>query len=197
MVRFCSMAAPLPAAGATASFTAGFVVDTRTAIGKREIFGPFQVDPGRKTIMRSSSGFQPEQASHLESSEMCATCHTLFAHTLGPDGETIGELPEQVPYLEWRHGGYARDDDSFREGGDRIRYSVALGRAQGPFRIEAELWCQPIAYRWAYDLRLREAAETNRFAGMYQSMAGASAITLARAVASAHQSSPPYSRSNP
>ena len=81
--------------------------------------------------------------------------------------------------------GDARDDDSFREGGDRIRYSAPLGQAQGPFRIEAELWYQPIAYRWAHNLRQRKAAETNRFAGMYQSMAGASAITLARAMASA------------
>jgi len=389
--------------GTRASFTAGFAINTRTAIGNREIFGPFEVDQGRKRIMRSSTGFQPEKSPHLESSEMCATCHTLFTHTLGPDGETIGELPEQVPYLEWRHSGYAtarscqschmplvaaqvpissvlgesrtgfarhvfqggnffmpqvftryrdqlgvtalaqeldaassqtrqhleteaarlviegvivsggrlhaevvvknlaghklptaypsrrvwirltvrdtqgkvvfesgalnedgsivgndndadpnrfephydqidagekvqiyeaimtgadkrlttglltglryvkdnrllprgfdkatadddiathgdaRTDNSFTEGGDRVRYSVSLGQAQGPFLIEAELWYQPVAYRWAHNLRQREAAETNRFVGMYQSMAGASAVILGRAAASAHQ----------
>lgn len=37
---------------------------------------------------------------HLQSSELCATCHTLYTHALGPGGEVIGELPEQVPYLE-------------------------------------------------------------------------------------------------
>jgi hypothetical protein len=34
---------------------------------------------------------------------MCATCHTLYTNALGPKGEVIGSLPEQVPYLEWRH----------------------------------------------------------------------------------------------
>jgi hypothetical protein len=389
--------------GARTSFTAGFSIDPRTAIGSREIFGPFEVDQGRKRIMRSSTGFQPEKASHLESSEMCATCHTLITHTLGPDGSTIGELPEQVPYLEWLHSGYAktrscqschmplvaaqvpissvmgeprsgfarhvfqggnffmprvfvrhreqlgvaapsqefdaasshtirhleteaarlaieeitvsgdrlhaavvvenlaghklptaypsrrvwirlavrdaqsrvifesgafqpdgsiagndndadpkrfephydridaveqvqiyeaimtgadkrlttglltglhyvkdnrllpqgfdkttagediathgdaRNDDSFTEGRDRVRYSIPLGQAQGPFLIEAELRYQPVAYRWALNLRQRQAAETDRFAAMYQSTAGASATILAKAAVSARQ----------
>ena len=50
------------------------------------------------------------------------------------------------------HGG-AADDPDFTGGGDSVRYSVALGAAQGPFEIEAELWYQPIAYRWASNLR--------------------------------------------
>lgn len=385
--------------GAPSSFTAGFVIDARTPLDGRAIFGPFEVDPGHRTIMRSATGFQPERADHLATSEVCATCHTLITHTLGPGGETIGELPEQVPYLEWRHSAYARtrscqschmprieeptpissvlgeprdgfvqhvfqggnffmprvfmryrdelgvaappaefgaaaaetqkhleteaariavenprvadgrlaaevvvenlaghklpsaypsrrvwirfavrdgqgkilfesgafapdgsiagndndgdadryephydeidspdevqiyeavmvdsggrpttglltgiryvkdnrllpqgfdkatageqiavhgparEDRSFGAGGDRIRYSVALGRATGPFRIEAELWYQPVAYRWAFNLRRQEAPETVRFVSMYQSTARVSAVILARTAA--------------
>ena len=97
--------------GTRASFVGGFSVDTTSPMGQRSVFGPYSVDQGRTTIMHSSSGFRQVQSSHLQESEMCATCHTLYTDTRGPDGEVIGELPEQVPYLEWRHSDY-RDSQS-------------------------------------------------------------------------------------
>jgi hypothetical protein len=60
-------------------------------------------------VMRSASTFSPTEGAHIQSSEVCATCHTLFTHTLGPGGKVIGELPEQVPYLEWRHSAYPQE----------------------------------------------------------------------------------------
>jgi len=57
--------------------------------------------------MQSSSGFEPVRASHIANAEHCATCHTLYTHALGAEGETVGELPEQVPYLEWNHSVYS------------------------------------------------------------------------------------------
>lgn len=92
--------------GEKESFTAGFSVDSRTPLGNRSIFGPFEVDAGRKRLMRSASQFEPVQAAHSQSSELCATCHTLYTHALSPNGEVVGELPEQVPYLEWKHSSY-------------------------------------------------------------------------------------------
>jgi hypothetical protein len=92
--------------GTEESFTAGFVLDTQTPIGQRAVFGPFDVDAGRTRVMNSSSHFAPTAKKHLQDSAFCATCHTLYTHALGPDGEVVGELPEQVPYLEWRHSAY-------------------------------------------------------------------------------------------
>ncbi|HSL16715.1 MAG TPA: hypothetical protein VLB51_02295 [Methylomirabilota bacterium] len=89
------------------SFTGGFVIDRATPLGGRDIFGPFDVDEGRTAVMRSASRFEPARADHVQSSELCATCHTLYTHALGPDGEVVGELPEQVPYLEWRHSDFS------------------------------------------------------------------------------------------
>jgi hypothetical protein len=80
-------------------------------------------------------------------------------------------------------GGAASDDD-FVGGRDRVRYSVALGSSQGPYRIEAELRYQSIAYRWAANLRQYDAPEPRRFVRYYDSMAAGSAVTLARAEAS-------------
>ncbi len=92
--------------GTEESFTAGFEVDTTTPLGGREAFGPFDVTEGRASLMRSASLFVPAKAAHVSSSELCATCHTLYTHTLDDDGEVVGELPEQVPYLEWLHSDY-------------------------------------------------------------------------------------------
>ncbi len=93
--------------GSKESLVGGFIIGGVEAPGVRNIYGPFEVDNGRQTVMRSStSGFEPVEASHVQRSELCATCHTLITHALGPGGEVIGELPEQVPYQEWLHSGY-------------------------------------------------------------------------------------------
>ena len=88
------------------SFTAGFVVDHERAAGERHAFGPHDVDEGRQALMRSASQLVPERAGHIQTSEVCATCHTLFTHALDDEGNVVGELAEQVPYLEWRHSDY-------------------------------------------------------------------------------------------
>jgi hypothetical protein len=87
--------------GHRSSFTGGFTVDTVTPLEHRRIFGPYEVDPGRAALMRSATGFQPTAASHIQQSELCATCHTLYTHPLDAAGKPRGEFPEQVPYQEW------------------------------------------------------------------------------------------------
>jgi hypothetical protein len=76
--------------------------------------------------------------------------------------------------------GDAASDPAFVGGSDRVRYSVDVTRAQGPFRIDARLWYQPIGFRWAQNLRLQPAPETDRFVAYYESMADVSGIVLAR-----------------
>jgi hypothetical protein len=92
--------------GTRESFTAGFVVDPDTPLGKRQAFGPYDVDQGRTRIMQSASQMVPSTAAHVQDSTLCASCHTLYTHTRGPEGQVLGELPEQVPYLEWKHSDY-------------------------------------------------------------------------------------------
>jgi hypothetical protein len=92
--------------GVREGFTGGYVIDGTTAMGSRTVFGPFQVDSGRTRIMTSASEFHPEEAGHIQSPEFCANCHTLFTHALDDEGNEVGELAEQVPYLEWKHSNY-------------------------------------------------------------------------------------------
>jgi hypothetical protein len=92
--------------GTRESFVGRFTIDETRPAGARQVFGPFEIDKGRTTIMHSSSTFQPTEGKQIRSSELCATCHTLFTQALDARGEVVGELPEQVPYQEWLHSAY-------------------------------------------------------------------------------------------
>jgi len=88
--------------GTRESFVGGFVVDTMRNLGEREEYGPFKIENGQTRIIRTSSGgYKPTEGEHVRQSELCATCHTLITTALGPGGQKIGELPEQMPYQEW------------------------------------------------------------------------------------------------
>jgi hypothetical protein len=64
------------------SFTGHFAIDTTTPLDERRMFGPYSVDQGRTALMRSATGFVPTTASHIQQSELCATCHTLYTRSL-------------------------------------------------------------------------------------------------------------------
>jgi hypothetical protein len=93
--------------GTPESFTGGYVVSTVRSDKPRPTYGLHEVDKGRTRIMQSATGmFAPTESTHIRESELCATCHTLYTEALGADGTPIGRLPEQMPYLEWRHSSY-------------------------------------------------------------------------------------------
>jgi hypothetical protein len=80
--------------------------------------------------------------------------------------------------------GDAADDPNFTDAGDAVHYSVALGNSQGPYHVEAELWYQPIGFRWAHNLAAYDTPETKRIVGYYDSMPSGTAVVLAHAQAS-------------
>ena len=97
--------------GTKSSFTGGFVIDLTTPLEQRQMFGPYDVDRGRTALMRSATGLVPTPSTHIQQSEVCATCHTLYTHTLNAAGEPTSEFPEQMPYQEWLHSEF-RDTES-------------------------------------------------------------------------------------
>ncbi len=93
--------------GAETSFNGAFGMDATTLMGERKVFGPYAPDAGRSAVMHSVSGFEQAEGEHIQESALCATCHTLYTQALGPSGQIVGRLPEQVPYLEWLESDYA------------------------------------------------------------------------------------------
>jgi hypothetical protein len=79
--------------------------------------------------------------------------------------------------------GEAASDADFTGAGDRVRYSVSLDGAQDPLEVNAELWYQPISYRWANNLRRYDAPEPRRFTSYFDSMASGSAVLVVSASA--------------
>jgi hypothetical protein len=96
--------------GTRESFNGEFVMKPTPPDGTRVIFGPFQIDAGRKTIMRSVTGFVQAQGSHIQQSELCATCHTLITQAFSPTGQVIGSIVEQANFQEWQHSDYSKGD---------------------------------------------------------------------------------------
>jgi hypothetical protein len=117
--------------GSSSSFNGNFQLSPTRADGVREVFGPFAVDKGRHTIMRSTTGFEQVEAPHVRQSELCATCHTLITSAIGSDGRVIGSLPEQMNYQEWRHSDFSREERSCQ--------SCHMPRADGPLRVSSVL----------------------------------------------------------
>ena len=68
--------------------------------------------------------------------------------------------------------------------GDRVRYIVDTAGRAGPFRIDVEFRYQPIAFRWAQNLKAYDAAETRRFVSLFDAMSAGSSVVLARSAAS-------------
>jgi len=117
--------------GTSASFNGEFVIKPTPTDGKRIIFGPYRIDAGRKTIMHSVSGFVQAEGAHIKQSELCATCHTLITKALGPNGEVVGSLPEQMNFQEWLNSDFSREQRSCQ--------SCHMPRAPGPLRSSSVL----------------------------------------------------------
>jgi hypothetical protein len=100
----------------------------------------------------------------------------LKDNRLLPDGFDKQTADKDVAVI-----GDAFNDPGFTGGSHRVRYWVSLGAAAGPFTIEAELWYQPIGFRWANNLKLySRAEEPRRFNTYFDSMQSSTAALLAR-----------------
>src|SRR3989475_6703127 len=126
--------------GTRESFNGGFVVHGPGADGNRTEYGPFEIQKGRITIMRSSTeGYRPEEGKHIRESELCATCHTLITTALGAGGRVIGALPEQMPYPEWLHSDYRNKQSCQDCHMPQIDGPVQIARVLGEAREGARL----------------------------------------------------------
>jgi hypothetical protein len=119
--------------GTRESFNGEFLMKPTPPDGTRVIFGPFQIDAGRKTIMRSVTGFVQAQGSHVQQSELCATCHTLITQAFSPTGQVIGSIVEQANFQEWQHSDYSKEQNG------RSCQSCHMPEVSGETRIASVL----------------------------------------------------------
>jgi hypothetical protein len=121
-----------------------------------------------------------DQKDHVTTG-LLAGVHYLKDNRLLPDGFDKHTADADIAVV-----GDALNDPAFTGGGHRVRYFAPLGTATGPFTIEAELWYQPIGYRWANNLKPYDhAPEPHRFNNYFNSMKASTATVLARATSNA------------
>ena len=68
------------------------------------VYGPYEYPD--TFFMQQFIGYTPSYEPKSLTSDLCATCHTLFTPTLDEQGNIVGDFPEQTPYLEWKNSIY-------------------------------------------------------------------------------------------
>lgn len=92
--------------GTRESFVGNFIIDPPEE-GRHAEHGPYAIDTGHQQVMRTSTGgFIPGEGAQIRDSALCGTCHQLYTVALDKQGNRVGELAEQMPYLEWLHSDY-------------------------------------------------------------------------------------------
>ncbi len=119
------------------SFSGHYEINADLPAGERHAYGPFPIAENNLIVMQSVSGFVPTESSHVQESEMCGVCHTLYTPTIDAAGEIAGEFAEQMVYPEWLASSY-RDTDSCQachtpaaQGG--VVLSITGGEPRSPF----------------------------------------------------------------
>ena len=102
--------------GTKAGMSGNFVINAPRTGNIHPEYGPFNIVPGNQEIMYSSTGgLQPNEGQHIRDAELCAECHQLYTTARDRAGKAIGQLPEQMPYLEWLNSDYYRNHRSCQD----------------------------------------------------------------------------------
>lgn len=85
--------------GSSQSFSGHFIIKP-----DKILYGPYT--DSDTTLMPAIIGYKARYSPHVNQSELCATCHTLFTTKLDYQNHIVGYFPEQTPYLEWKNSIY-------------------------------------------------------------------------------------------
>jgi len=121
--------------GFPASYSGGYQIEAQAAAEGRPAFGIFEPAESDRASMRAVSGFVPEQSQHLNQSEFCATCHTLYTPIYTAQGETGEVFPAQTPYFEWFYSEYRNTTTCLDCHMPVAEGSVRLTNQETPLRV--------------------------------------------------------------
>src|SRR5713226_3890858 len=137
-----------------------------------------------RTIPKSAAPIRSRSTNPLSVMSMIASQRaSLPAYTTSRTIACCRTVSTSRPLTAISVVGDAFKDPAFTAGTHRVRYSAPLGTASGPFTVEAELWYQPIGFRWANNLKpYNSADEPRRFNTYFDSMQSATGALLAHAM---------------
>ncbi len=108
----CHQISPDAPFGTEAGFSGKFTIKTFPTSTERLIYGPYKDILTRP--MQNFANFTPVYSEHIQSSELCASCHDLSTPYTDEHGNVLSQednkFPEQMPYTEWLYSDYAQTD---------------------------------------------------------------------------------------
>jgi hypothetical protein len=125
--------------GTAATYSGNFAV-AGPATDPRPLFGPFAPDNDNVVHIHTlTSGYTIQHAQHIHDAALCGSCHTLFTTVNGPGGKSLGQLPEQMPYVEWLHSDY-RDKQTCQQchmpaAGEPVMVASLMGKPRDGVRL--------------------------------------------------------------
>ncbi|WP_141701657.1 hypothetical protein [Methyloceanibacter marginalis] len=129
--------------GLAKTFTGNFLVAEPA-----DLYGPFE-DPKKKP-MEAATGMEVAHSTHVKSSEICASCHTVHLPVLHR-GKIVGHTYEQATYPEWAFSAYRT--------GETV--DGVLPGAKAPRRSPARIATCPRRTRRARPIAARSPASRN------------------------------------
>jgi hypothetical protein len=165
-----------------AVFESGALNPDGSIKGNRNDSDPLQFEPHYQEITSPEQVqiYEPilkDSAGHVTTGLLSAIGY-LKDNRLLPSGFSKQNAEKDIAVI-----GEAANDPNFTDKGNIVRYSVSTAGAAGPFHVQAELWYQPIGFRWAHNLAPYIAEEPRRFVSYYESMSSNTAVVLASAEA--------------
>lgn len=153
--------------GELEGFSGHYAIDAELPAGERHAYGPFAIADAQVAIMQGASGFVPSQSSHIQESELCGTCHTLYTPSLNLEGEIVGEFAEQMVYPEWLYSSYSETDSCLAchmpaaDGG--VVLSVTGGEPRSPFMqhiyVGGNLYMPQLLAKYGAELQITASQE--------------------------------------
>ena len=140
---------------------------------------PTRFEPHRREVTSSDQVeiYEPilkDPAGHVTTGLITAVGY-LKDNRLLPSGFDKNSADKDIQVV-----GDAAQDPNFTDKGSQVRYTATVDPSSGPFHIEAELWYEPIGFRWAHNLGAYNSMEPQRMVSYYQSLASGAAVVLAR-----------------
>lgn len=119
--------------GSVSSYSGNYIIHPDSIL-----YGPYQnsdtlLMPG---VIKYTAAYGP----HLNQSELCATCHTLFTPFIDNSGNFSGYFPEQTPYLEWKNSTYPAQNIQCQDCHMPKIYDSIIISAMGNFPARTPFW---------------------------------------------------------
>lgn len=95
--------------GTREGFSGHYTIDATAEETARVMYGPFLPDAAQSTLMQASVGAIQVKSTHIQASELCASCHELYTPYFDVDTRELApiEFQEQTPYTEWLNSDYS------------------------------------------------------------------------------------------